>query len=50
MKCSVVLMVVPSGTVMSDTNATRLQLRSIVGDGSGVIVNVVVGVNVFVAV
>lgn len=37
---SVALIVVPSGMVMSVTNAARLHSGSIVGDGSGVIVNV----------
>ena len=37
---SVALMVVPSGTVISETKAARLHLGSSVAVGSGVIVNV----------
>ena len=45
---SAALTMVPSGTVISETNVARLHLGSSVADGSGVIVDVEVGVRVCV--
>jgi hypothetical protein len=47
---SLMLTVVSSGTVMSDTNVARLQLGLIVADESGVLVDVEVCVGVLLGV